>query len=291
MFNDLQYTNNLSIKNLPSKIWGDNPEVLMLDGIGDFFVLESNFSDFMRKSFSKIWWASRVQHFIRDIWQLLPNYPKINHHFLWYDWESVFCWNYKTEVSAFLSSRGIHAPWHRLPAFVWPLMYPIIRSHQHFWKSESSFLKYKIADISKFNLPNKFYVICPYSSYNKKFNNHLHGGQRDFSHIEWQAVINYLKKRVIKGIVLNIGADWIPDSPVLINLSNKTILSESIEIMKKAIGYIGIDSCMSVLAARLFHASNLYIKSTHGHCYNWKDVYFYPHKNFSFLRNELRTIM
>lgn len=135
-------------------------------------------------------------------------------------------------------------------------------------------------------MPENYYCIVNSTPYNRRwFNN-----QRYFTQHEWNSVLNFLKTKGIKGVVLNIGNDFVPNSPYVVNLTNKTTICESIEILKNSKGYIGVDSCLSVLAARLFDNNNLYIKSNNKHLYDWKHVYYHPKTNFNFLRRNLTGI-
>jgi ADP-heptose:LPS heptosyltransferase len=76
---------------------------------------------------------------------------------------------------------------------------------------------------------------------------------------------------------------------MLINLNQQTDLIVSIEILKGAKGYIGVDSCLSVLAAKLFD-EHLFVKSTDRHLLRWKHVYYAPKKNFDFIGSVVRMV-
>ena len=88
----------------------------------------------------------------------------------------------------------------------------------------------------------------------------------------------------MKAVVLNVGNDFIPTDDVIINLNNQTNFLESIEILKKGSGYLGVDSSLSVLATKLFPVSNLYVKSQNHHLQNFKHIYYMPQTDFSFIQ-------
>lgn len=150
----------------------------------------------------------------------------------------------------------------------------------------------KISDISIFNLPDKYYFIA-FDSSDKRFHCILccqphdsvcpvNGNKRVFVEIDWDNTLKILSKNNLKGVVVGIEplSEKYKNSPLLIDITCKTNILESFEILKNAIGYIGIDSCFSVIASKLFEKNNIFIKSIHSHSINWKNVYFH-NKNFT----------
>ena len=116
----------------------------------------------------------------------------------------------------------------------------------------SSFLKNKLVEINQ-TLPKEFIVIAPNSVMRSQ------GSRKDIDQLEWKNIVNYLSQTDQYAVVLGIHEDsyQIPSHPRIINLMSRTTLEESIEIIKKANGYIGIDSFLSVLASQLFDADKL----------------------------------
>lgn len=266
-----------------------NKSILITGGIGDFMALESFFTPEQRVMLEGIFYATRAVDSIQSLMKSLPNYPNLrNHVVLWRDFNHFFAFNNKEEVLSALgraggedvASRGRRNRWLQLLSQTND--YSIQKKfHLTTLKpfSGSSFISHKLADVSRFNLKD-YYVICPYSK-DKRI------GTRDFKRKDWTAAINIVKMLRSKGVVLNQGEEEVPPNPNLINLSNQTTLQESIEILKGSKGYIGIDSCLSVLAAQLFSPPNLIIKSVNGHCYNNKHIYYAPKTTFEFLNAEL----
>jgi len=60
--------------------------------------------------------------------------------------------------------------------------------------------------------------------------------------------------------------------------------------LKKSIGYIGIDSFLSVLATQLFAQKDLLIKSKSIFLYGHKSQYYAPHKNFEFIVRDIKPL-
>ena len=109
----------------------------------------------------------------------------------------------------------------------------------------SSFMKIKNADIDKFNLPKNYCVIVAWSKRKEK----------KFSKKDWEELIKILKANNIKGIILNsyYRKDVeVPEHNLLIDMTGKTTLLESIEITKNANCYIGINGCLSVIAMQKY---------------------------------------
>ncbi len=138
----------------------------------------------------------------------------------------------------------------------------------------SSFLKNTLCNLDV-SLPELFFVICPYGT--GKHEN------RNFNPQDWSIVVDFLKKRNLTGIILNDRIQSVAIHDNLVDLSGKTSLLEAIEILKRAAGYIGVDSSLSVLAAKLFATENIVIKTTNMHVTQWQRVYYAPQTTFNFL--------
>lgn len=285
--------------------------MLFTGGIGDFITIESFLNEEERNGLETIFYATRAHETIKEIISVLPNYPNLkNHIVLWDDFSRIFAFHNKEEVFRNLARRNSNsttsavdkakmARWSQLLKKVEDMSISRIFAQipQRRPYNNSSFLKYCLKDISEFILPghkqfdtklleqneNKYFVICPYSPNDRR------NANRDFNESDWQTVIKILKSKKMFGVVLNIGNDTVPNDSILINLSNKTNFIQSIEILKKASGYIGIDSSISVLATKLFNLPNLLVKSQNQHCYINKKVYYAPKDKFDFLVKNLST--
>jgi hypothetical protein len=142
----------------------------------------------------------------------------------------------------------------------------------------SSFLKYKLCDLN-FNLPKDYIVCFPIT------NTFGTPSERNFSYEDYL----YLEHD-IPVVVLGRFNEWIDFSPNVINLNKQTSVLESIEILKGASGYIGVDSFLSVLAAKLFKTGEMLIKSINPHCYRHKSTYYAPHTSFDFLQSKFSLL-
>lgn len=109
----------------------------------------------------------------------------------------------------------------------------------------SSFIKIKNADLEKFNLPEKYCVVVGWSKRKEK----------KFTTKDWKELIKILESKKIKAFVINnFYRDdvKIPKHELLIDMTEKTSLLESIEITKNANLYIGINGCLSIIAMQKY---------------------------------------
>ena len=141
----------------------------------------------------------------------------------------------------------------------------------------------------KFNLPDKYIVISPYTEDNRISCIHCKKSHskidkctltRNFVDIDYINTIKFLNENNLAGVMLSKVFIEISNSidinNNIINLSSKTTLVESIEILKNSSGYIGIDSFLSVIASKLDNCTKKYVKCNNTHARNFKHIYWYP---------------
>lgn len=142
----------------------------------------------------------------------------------------------------------------------------------------SSLIKNKLCSIDKFDLPDRYYFICPHSLKARI--------ERQFNDKDWNSTLALLKVNNAKGVVVTQDVLAVPYDESIITLRNKTTIAEACEILKKAQGFIGIDSFSATLAAQLDLETYL-VKSINPRTYAWKkDIYFAPRKNFRHFLNK-----
>jgi len=250
-----------------------NPTMIFITGgIGDVFALESYLTDEMRNKLTTICYATRQQKSIMPLFADNPSFPLLKNHItVWNDFSNFWAFHSKQECERKLRAAGRDFPNEFVLSDDWSIakIFPQIQQGKRAY-NQSSFLKRELCTVPAL-VPDKYVVICPCST-------DKHGGKRDFSVEDWDAVLLYLSKTGRLGVILNNGQDIMPKSHNLIDLSNKTTMFESIEILKHGDFYIGIDSCLSILAARHFPPNKIMIKSTNTQFYNCEYVYCAPHK-------------
>ncbi len=260
-----------------------NQSILLTGGIGDIFAVESFFSDQQRADLSTILYATNKHEAIKPLFESLPNYPNLkNHNIVWSDFNQFWCFLYKHEV---MSRLGTNTPPELAACEDWgiiPKFHEINRGRIAY--NGSSFINHTIGDITKFPLPSKYIVISPFST-DKRL------GSRDFTQQDWGTTLKWLAAHDLNGVVINRGDDKVPVHSRLLDLSNHTTVVEAVEILKKGRGYIGIDSWLSVLAAKIFDSPYIAIKSNNNHCYDNKHIYFAPKKTFEFINGDLGKLL
>jgi hypothetical protein len=267
--------------------------IVITGGIGDFFAIESFLSDSQRNTIEDVYYGTRAHKQIRLLFSSLPNYPKLKRHVVIIeDFSNRGCFSHRHDMNLEFFTRN-NQDIERLRR--WNIMTNHIAdfsiadffpncSHGYRAYNNSSFLIHKLTDISRFILPENYIAICPYTVDDRRDSN------RDFSKKDWDFVKDFLAKKKCFGVVLNIGNDPVPEHPLIVNMSNQTNLLESVEILKKANGYVGIDSALSVLAVKIFKPPMLIVKSNNNHLFRWAKVYYAPNNSIPFVVSGLREI-
>ncbi len=264
----------------------NNSSIFISGGIGDVLAIESFMSDQQRKNITTIFYGTKKQPFIELIFSSLPNFENLkNHVVVWDDFSNFPCFFRKYECISKLMFRSQPQPEQLISSedFGITSIFAKIKSGIMQFCGSSVF-KYELAKINHFNLPISYFVVCPFST-DKTIKT------RDFDFNDWSCCMSYLNSKKIQGIVLNHGDDIVPNDPQLINLTNQTTLIESFEILKQANGYIGVDSCLSVLAAQLFEYPNLLMKSNSEHCYENLNCYYPKQNKLDFINHNLESFI
>ena len=246
----------------------DERAILLTGGIGDAFALEGMMRPEEREQLSAIYYACPAAREISDLFAALPNYPKLRRHILLPSAKKVH-----------YSQASVEADHGALPAAVedWSVLRQFQRRRAY---AGSSFLTHRLAR-PRTSL-GEYVAIVPAS---QKFGR---WADRDFSAADWSVCIGFLESWGLSGVVLGSESAPLPQGP-LTDLRGKISILESIEVLKGARGYLGIDSCLSVLAAKLFPVSRLSVKSVSGHLYQWSATYYAPRTEFGFVARQLEA--
>lgn len=214
-------------------------------GSGDFLQGEAFFSDEERESFEVIFMAfnNRQSDSLRSLIEACPIYKHVQIKYLQYPTELV---------PGAKSTMADHGILHR----------------RQF--TGSSFLKYDLAEVPC-PLPDRFDFVHPYTSQNTAGVRR----QRDIEQDEWAAILDRLEARDTIGIVMDDRVDGpIPESSRLIDMRGTLTLPQAVEVLKRASGYVGIDSCFSLLAGELFGADDLLIRTGNSYIVEHPWVYY-----------------
>jgi hypothetical protein len=255
-----------------------NASAFISGGIGDVFAVESFLSNEQRETLSTIYYATNKNKFIKNLFDCLKySYPKLQNHInLWEDFSKFWAF-YSLEDYLIKNNnkdkKNIDIKSSKDLSIM--TVFENIKNGEMTYNG-SSFLKEKLTEINHLHTKEDYFIILPYSSDKRII-------ERDFSNHDWSQTLKILKKNKSKGVVINNEPDAVPDHPDLINLSHKTQICEAIELLKRSKGFIGIDSWLSVLAAKLFDEPYLQIKSNNVHCHENAAFYYAPHKKFKFV--------
>lgn len=256
--------------------------ILVTGGLGDVMTVESYLTDEQRRILKCVYYATRQAKAVRQMFESIPIYRKLEHVVLWEDFSKFFAFYSKTDVTDRMTKHKLKLPhdWHEVDDQSIATVFPLVNNHTLKYNG-SSLLTAPVADLGRFGLPEKYVVTCPYTINDKR------SPDRDFGPADWDVLIKYVEKHGTKAVVVNQGADPIPEHPGIVNLSNKTTVGEAVEVVKKASGYFGIDSAFSVIAAKLFDPPNLVVKTKNPFLRSHKHIYYAPKKSYGFIREQL----
>lgn len=253
-------------------------------GIGDVLAVESFLSDQDRQSLTTIFYATNKRIYLEELFRSVNTFPNLKYHLsAWEDFSNFWCfYSLEDYIKKCRDSKiSVNSKIKLAKDLSILRVFEEIKAGSLKYNG-CSFLKDTLTNISYLNLPQNYLVVLPYST-DKRIR------KRDFNLDDWEQVLLVLKENDMKGVVINSEKEPIPDSNLLIDLSQKTTLTEAIEVLKASKGYFGIDSWMSVLAAKLFDCPNLQIKSNNEHCFNNSFFYYAPKTSFDFLVGQIKA--
>lgn len=248
--------------------------ILLTGGIGDVIALESFMPAELKNKMHTIYYATRAAESIKELFSSIGTFPALkNQEVVWDQFDDFFAIYSKAQCTYTLDEPpkdwNVVSDWSIVPKF------QEIELGEYEYNG-SSFLSTHIPIVGGLELPDDYIVIVPASE------NDPRRPDRSFTKQDWSNTFDHLYRNGVKGVVLGTGDYSVPEDSMLIDMTNKTSLLMSIAILKGARGYIGIDSCLSVLAAKLFD-QHLFVKSDDKHLLRWKHVYYAPKKDFSFI--------
>jgi ADP-heptose:LPS heptosyltransferase len=253
---------------------GGGRVALITGGIGDFFALESHLTDEIRQNLVGVIFATRAARAIQELLQQLA--PRVFPRLVMFeDVARDFAYDRYTFHSVPEVAEAIKRPNLLGNVEDWS----IGREFDRIAKGQlaftgSSFLKHQLADISGLALPRRYTVIHPVTANEER-------QARNFILEDWRWVFDHVTADIV---VVGNETVGVPYNARIIDLTGKTTLAESIEILKGAAGFVGVASCLSVLAAQLFPPEQLRVKGPGENVQRNRAVYFAPQTDFRWLR-------
>jgi hypothetical protein len=235
-------------------------------GIGDLFAVEARIPPAGRAALEQAHYAAPAAAELRELMAALPNYPRLRLH-------RVLPTGRRTHYSR----RTVERRHGKLPPGVedysigarFPMNLPLVGS---------SFLAHRVAAPELPPVP--YVVLVPHSTWGQ-------WADRNFNPADWAACLAFLDARGLYGVVLCRERLPLPAHPRLLDWQGRTSILESVEVLKGAEGYLGIDSCLSVLAAGRFPATRLAVKGHGAWLLANLPNYYAPHTAFPFVTRHL----
>lgn len=254
-------------------------EALITAGIGDFLTIESYLSDDFLSKIEKIYLATPRNEEIKNVIKLYSQIKDVQIENVSWNFQLTPSIRDKEHLALVYeaSNATLNLDLNKIVDLSISVLFrtSILQNFKG-----SSLLKNKLASISH-QLPEKYIVICPSSTLRAV------NSRKDIETSEWENILFHLIQTDRYAVVLGLADPTceVPNNHRVINLLGKTSFAESVEILKSATGYIGIDSALSVLAAQKFDASQLLIKSCNPILSFTKQYYYFPHTDFDFICN------
>jgi len=249
-------------------------EILLTCGIGDFIAMESHAPLVERELVTSIHWATRARESIQ---QLVPFvFPNVEEHVVQRDtWGAPF-------TTEFCVSSRDDLP--NLPPEVvdWSVkvVSDEIRTGQRRFHG-SALMDVQLATLDGIPLPTRpYFVVHPFSENARTV-------ERDLDPRERTAAFRHAAKLGYSCVVVNKGGPRIAVPPNVVDLSDKLTLFQTLEIVKRAAGFIGCASFPAVLAAQVLTPQWLFVKCNPSvkRFYHW--LYYAPQSTNQFCSSDL----
>jgi hypothetical protein len=267
-------------------------KILITAGLGDFVVLDAFMTNEEKRNVNEIYFASRARYAIETLIDAAPIFPNLQKKvIIWDEWgntsdpDKIFAIVSKEQLASYNNSHNWGLDLNILNDVVDRSIYcvfpEILKGDRKL--NQSSLLKLKLANIEKFNLPENYGIINPYSPSDRQ------NGKRDFTQAEWMVALQYLEKNKQYAAVINCSDDYIPNHELLINLNYLTTPPEAVEVCKKGKFYIGLDSWIPALMTKFLEEKNLFIKTNNEHYIRYLPIYCAPYTNFYFVYQSIEV--
>lgn len=248
----------------PPPGWG----MLVTGGIGDLFVIEARVPDADRAGLERLYYAAPAAKEMRELMGALPNYSRLQTHIVLPIGNRVH-----------YGRRSVERRHGKLPPGVQDWSVGVVFPRQLPYVG-SSFLAHGVADPDE--PPAPYVVVVPHSTWGR-------WPDRDFSADDWRTCFDFLDREHLYGVVLCRERLPVPEHPRLLDWQGRTTILETVELVKRAEGYVGVDSCLSCLAAMRFPPERLSIKGFNPFLLAWLGTYYGPHEAFPFLNRHLQA--
>ena len=254
-------------------------QALFTGALGDFLGAESFMTESEKDSVTTILWATRNRAEIQSAVDLKVIFPNLQEEkILFDDWGTERPTRPWQEGDKFMSigMKGdlnlkckLNLSQTELDAItdcsLDATLQKIFTGHR--WQSSRFTMRSVWPDVSRFNLPNRYVVIHPWSDAE------ICG--REFNDADWASIFKFLDKIGAMGVVVNKSETPPPSHPLLIDLTNQTTLKETFSIITRAESCILCSSSLACFATKLFPKDRIWIKGGHQYIFTDWATYFY----------------
>lgn len=225
---------------------------LVCNGLGDWFVIDSLLTETEKKALSVVWLAGQSALFVRDAINLA--YPRVKVQLL----DHLNTYGSATNVQR----RFPHVPKDAIDLSI-HTVFPSLRDFQ------GSSYERVVMERDRYELPEKYYAIQDRSCYKNE--------KRNYTKDDWKRAKEFLYQQQAQGVLLyHEKIEKIPEG--IIDWTGST-LQNSIAVIKYSQGFIGVDSSMSILAAKL--NKQVFIKTYGDWFTKWQGRYMENAKGYN----------
>lgn len=261
-------------------------KALFTGGLGDFIGAECFMTESEKDSVTQVLWATRNADEIKAAIDLKSIFPNMKEDvYLYTDWVSErptrdwqpgdkpFNIGKKTDLNL---KCGLNLTQQQLDEIsdhsLDGTLDHIFRGTRK-WESSRIASRMPLPDIDKFNLPEEFVVIHPWSDAE------ING--REFNNNDWSHITSFLERVNLTGVVVNKSEKLPPKHDKLIDLTNQTSLKETFAIIKKAGFAVMCASSLACFATKFLPKHQIWLKGGFAHMFSDWATYFYhgPFRN------------
>jgi len=256
-------------------------QALFTGGLGDFIGAECFMTEQERDSVTTVLWATRNVNEIKAAFDLKWIFPNMKEdRELYTDWSDIRPTRPWQPGDRFMNigmkhelntKCGLNLSKEELDAIS---DHSLDATLQNIFQGKRRWISSRIGDnsvwpdISKFNLPDRYVVIHPWSDAE------ING--REFNDADWDNILRFLARNNIKGVVVNQSTVLPPVSNLLIDLTNQTILKESFGIIDQAESCILCASSLACYATKIFPKNKIWLKGGHDHMFSdWATIFYH----------------
>jgi len=237
---------------------------LATGGIGDWLTVEAWLRPDERRRLRTLYFATSRARQLAELDGLLPKqvFPRLEtEQSLWDDWREIDCFCSRGQLAA-RRPPPAGSDWADIQDWSISRIFAEISSGLRRWQG-SSWLRHELPGVARAAQlaaeTGRFALVNAATLDNRP-------AGRNFCLPDWTAALALLERRRLVGIIVgHQGPEMVPASPRLRDLRGRTTLGESIELLRAAEAFLGVDSWLSVLAAERFAATaaiDVRVKST-----------------------------